>query len=188
MKNVVRVAILTCVLLAAATLAHAEGVWRLRAALGQSISDNAGRGSAVELAICAPVGEGIALGMESGLCYLRTAAVRSSYVVTAAGEPGRALSSLTDGITRHRAFFLGPMVRWGSTVHLLASYGMIDVLDERGSATAFIQGASVGVGLGRMRHLEPSAELRLRMASDHPFSSLASESGTSLTFTVGMQL
>ena len=188
MKHVVRQAVLTSALLLAANLAHAEGAWRLRAALGESIGDNAGHGAAAELAIFAPVREGLSLGMESGLCYLRTAPVNRSTSVVAAHAGGRPLSSLTDGITRHRAFFLGPMLRWGSAVHLLASYGMYDVFDERGGATEFIQGASIGLGLGEMKHLEPSAEFRMRLASDHPFSRLATQLGAAFTFTLGMQL
>lgn len=157
--------------------------WHLRAAVGESVSQQ--HGSVLELALTTPVSSDVSLGMESGVGYMRASRPTGERVYTA--SPGAVLGGLTDGITRHRAFYLAPMIRVGASVHLIASYGLYDLFDTQGSP-AYVQGASVGLGVGGAGRLQPSAELRLRYASDHPFSPDATLSGTSLSFTMGISI
>ena len=178
-------AVLALLLPTLAAAAPSRPDWHLRMAVGQSVSE--GHGSALELALSTPVREGLALGMESGLGYMRVAPRFTPAYLYDAASADRIGSSLTDGITRHRAFFVAPMLRWGGTLHVVASYGLYDVFDTQG-APDYVQGVSAGLGLGESGRGQPSAELRWRYASDRPFSPERSFSGNSLSFTFGVSL
>jgi hypothetical protein len=183
--HALRLLLAAVALCAIALPARAEGRWVARAAVGESISER--HGSALEGALVAEVKPDLWLGLESGVCLLTMAHVTPSYGVIALDGVGHAVGGLTDGITRDRVFFLGPQVRWGSAAYLVASYGMADVSGNYG-ATQYLQGGSVGVGIGGTGRFEPSAELRRRFVSDAAPGRPASLAGDALTFTVGLHL
>ena len=184
-----RLPIAALLLLAFALPARAEGIWVLRPALGESISGNGGHGSAVEAQLAAEVKKDLWLGMETGLSYVQLSGNATGVFVTDLSGAGRATGSLTDGITRNREFFLGPVLRWGSTMYAIASYGLADVVENGRGSTSYMQGGSLGLGLGGAGRFEPSAELRYRWVADsaalRPANGVA---GAALTFTVGVSV
>lgn len=171
-------------LLVSVAPARAGADWHLRTAAGMSVSG--ARGSAVEVALRSPVASNLALGFEASANYLRVGPSGPAGIVALSG-PGRVVGGLTDGITRHRAFMLAPTIQVGGVLHVIASYGLADVLDEHGPNEQ-IQGFSIGLGLGSIGRGQPSAEFRARSVSDHPFSPRQSLAGTAYTFTFGVDL
>ena len=168
--------------------ASAAGRWAVRAGGGEAISET--HGSALEAALVVEAKPDLWLGLETGLCKmdLKATGPGSHVFGTQTNSlPGTA-ASLTDGITRDRVFFVGPQVRWGSSMYLVASYGMADVRTSGAAGTDYLQGGSVGVGVGGMSHFEPSAELRLRWVSDAFPGHDPGVTGSAITFTVGMHV
>jgi hypothetical protein len=187
MKNVFR-ALSALTLVCALPHAAAADRWSVRAAAGMAVADT--RGSAIEASLMGEVRPDLRVGLEAGLCKMSLGpAPGGGTTVDAAFGGGRLASSLTDGITRNRVFFLGPEVRWGSSIYAIASYGIADVRGNNGPAD-YIQGGSVGVGIGGSGRFQPSAELRHRFVADAPpfGSRRASEVGDALTLTVGLNL
>jgi hypothetical protein len=171
------------------TSATAANRWVLRAGAGEAVS--IGRGSAIEASLVAEVKPDLWVGLESGLCKMQVGPSGPLHAIpfADASSVGRGVSSLTDGITRDRVFFLGPQVRWGSSIYAVASYGIADVRGDAGG-TSYLQGGSVGLGIGGTGRFEPSAEIRQRFVSDAPpfGERRPTVSGDALTFTVGLHL
>jgi hypothetical protein len=168
--------------------AHAGGRWVLRAGGGEAISGT--HGSALEASLVAEAKPDLWLGLETGVCKMKleSAPPVPDGVVALGGGLSHVAAGLTDGITRDRVIFFGPTARWGSSVYAVVSYGMADVRTGASGTTDYLQGGSVGVGVGGSGRFEPSAEMRVRWVSDAFPGRAATATGSALTFTVGLHI
>jgi len=165
--------------------ARAEGRWSLGLFAGESVSQH--HGAALDARALAMVDPLLGLGIETGMAYMSEESREPPSLVYPAepnGGNGAAsqLSSLTDGITRNRGYYLGPAMRVGQSVYAIVSTGLYEFSDNAGQFTGTRWGYSAGIGLAGRRHFQPSAELRWRASQD------ASHSTTAIMFTVGLNI
>jgi hypothetical protein len=165
---------LSLLLVTTAASARAEGSWALGLSAGASVSTR--HGSALDARLLARVNPALGIGFETGVAYMNDES-RQPPVVTIPVEPGggigTTLNSLTDGITRNRGYYLGPVVRVGTTLYGVASAGRYELSDNAGEKIASRWGASFGVGLAARGRFAPSAELRYRWAGEEARSASA---------------
>jgi len=157
---------LAALLLAAlAAPSSAEGRWCVSLSGGMSVSS--GHGSALDAAVFAELDPILAIGLETGLAYMKEEALFEPIVWAPTGaDGGAAIASVTDGITRNRGYYLGPTLKIGRTVYAVASAGLYEFNDNSGHATGTRWGGSAGIGISGTGRFEPHGELRYRLAQD----------------------
>lgn len=170
------------------------GKMTLRAAAGQSINEF-GHGTVLEADLLGQVTPWLAIGVETGVCYLRT---RPLSIRTASGstEVGAIIGGYTDGVTRNRAYFLGPEIRVGQVLYGVVSAGVYDVGRDDQSTSGALGGSSVGIGLIGSGRFRPVAEVRYRSVGRREDGALVFpafapapiplSNGSSTTFTFGV--
>ena len=166
------------VLLAAtAPPALAEGRWCVSLGAGESVSQR--HGSALDAAVFAELDPLVGLGVETGTAYMNDGPAFDRAI---AWGPGRIVGGLTDGITRNRAYYLGPAAKLGRSVYAVASAGLYEFSDNAGGASSVRWGGSAGLGLSGPGRFEPRGELRYRWAND------ATHSASAFLITLGFHI
>jgi hypothetical protein len=170
----------SALLLAGLAPARAEGRWSLGFFAGESVSER--HGSALDARALARVHPLLGLGIETGVAYMNDQYREAPVFALSTDGPGRALASLTDGITRNRGFYLGPTVKVGDVLYAIASMGLYEFSDNQDHVTSTRWGASAGLGISGRARFEPTAELRYRRAQD------AGRRADAIQFTVGLHI
>jgi len=179
--------------------ASADGRWLVSLGAGVSVSEL--HGSAIEAAAYAQVHPLLGIGLETGMAYmqLRSIPIVSFPVEPAGGIGDTRLASVTDGLTRNRGLYVGPALRIGQQVYVVASAGIYEFSDNDGNWLATRYGGSAGLGLTGKGRFSPRAELRYRWAPDPattpvaiPFERLAAtrlnQDASAIVFTFGIDL
>jgi len=158
-----------------ASPAAADGRWRLSLGVGQSVSE--GHGSTADAAAYAFVSPVMGLGLETGVSYMKEHERDRSIAFSSGG--GAAFASLTDGITRNRAYFLGPALRIGQAFYAVVSGGLYEFSDNSGNFMDTRWGGSAGLGITGNGRFEPRGEIRYRWAND------VDRTASAIQFSVG---
>jgi len=178
--------------------AFADGHWVVSFGAGQSVSTL--HGSAIEAAAYAQLHPLLGLGLEAGSAYMQLHSAPSVvYPTEPGGGIGNSLASVTDGITRNRGLFMGPVVRVGQQLYAVASAGVYEFSDNGGHWLGTRYGGSAGLGLTGKGRFSPRAEMRYRWAADHatqpvslPFVGVAApvvrQDASAIVFTLGIDL
>ena len=150
---------------ALAAPALAEGRWCVSLSGGMSVSS--GHGSALDAAVFAELDPIVAIGLETGLAYMKDEPLPEVIAwAPTSTDGGAAIASVTDGITRNRAYYLGPSLKIGRTVYAVASAGLYEFNDNSGRSLGTRWGGSAGIGISGTGRFEPRGELRYRLAQD----------------------
>src|SRR5215831_11398995 len=123
----------SALLLASQAPARAEGRWSMGLLAGMSASQN--HGSAVDGRLLAQANPRLGLGIETGLAYMNDVAISPPIYRTVSSDPGHALASVTDGITRNSAYYLGPAIKAGDALYAIASMGRYQFTNNDGHTT-----------------------------------------------------
>ena len=162
--------------------ALADGRWCVSIAAGKSIST--GYGSALDAAFIAELDPIVGLGIETGLAYMNDEPRYPGAIhFGPAGQNGdQVIAGLTDGISRNRGYYMGPVLKLGRTLYAVASAGLYEFSDNAGNPQGTRWGASGGIGLSGPGRFEPRAELRYRVARDD------NSQASALQFTFGFHI
>src|SRR5262245_29627474 len=182
MRYRVVIPVLSLVLVSAAAPVRAEGRWAVGLLAGESVSTH--HGSALDARALAKLDPLLAIGIETGVAYMNDTSTERAiaYPTEPGGGIGTSLSSLTDGITRNRGYYLGPAVKVGDVIYAIASTGLYEFSGNDGHFTGTRWGMSAGLGLAGRSRFAPTAEVRYRWSQD------SSQSASAFLFTVGLQI
>lgn len=184
MNNRILIPLAGLLALAVVAPARAEGRWSLGLLAGESVSQN--HGTALDARVLAQVNPELGLGIETGVAYMNQTFRPVLSIATSVGNPGEALASLTDGVTRNCGGYLGPAVKVGNMLYAVASTGIYEFSDNAGHALGTRWGASAGVGLSGRSRFAPTAELRYRWAQADANTGEAS-GANAVIFAMGFQ-